>query len=42
MEGNTNSEGKREGIEVAEKVRTLNFKTDNGLRLLGFVKPKEI
>lgn len=42
IEGNTNSEGGREGIEVAEKQRSLDFKNKNGLRLLGFVKPKEI
>jgi hypothetical protein len=42
MEGNTNSQGGREGIEVAEKKRSYSFYKENGLRLLGFVKPKNI
>ena len=42
MEGNTNSKGGREGIEVAEKKRYYNFDNNNGLRLLGFVKPKNV
>jgi hypothetical protein len=42
IEGNTNDDGSREGYEVAEKKRTLNFENKNGLRLLGFIHPKEI
>lgn len=42
MEGNTNSQGGREGIEVAEKKREWDFYKENGLRLLGFIKPKNI
>lgn len=44
IEGNTNADGGREGIEVAEmkdKDRhdlTKAFKINNGLRLLGFIK----
>lgn len=40
VEGNTNSKGGREGIEVAMKIRKRNdFKVKNGLRLRGFIKP---
>jgi len=40
VEGNTNSQGGREGIEVAKKKRILNFNTpQNGLKLLGFIHP---
>lgn len=42
LEGNTNSKGGREGIEVAEKERDYDYYTENGLRLIGFVKPKEV
>lgn len=41
VEGNTNAEGGREGIEVAKKERTIDFHNKNGLRMLGFIKPKE-
>ena len=41
VEGNGNSFGGREGIEVVKKVR--NYKIpDNGLRLLGFIYPINI
>ncbi len=41
VEGNTNSSGGREGVEVAIKRRALNFdKKEHGLVLKGFVKPK--
>jgi hypothetical protein len=40
IEGNTNSTGGREGIEVAEKIRRLNFDARNGLVLKGFIHPK--
>lgn len=41
IEGNTNSSGGREGIEVAKKIRPLNFDPKvNGLVLLGFIHPK--
>lgn len=42
MEGNTNGSGGREGIEVAEMKREYPFYEENGLRLLGFVKPKTV
>jgi hypothetical protein len=39
IEGNTNASGGREGIEVAEKRRRINFNTvENGLVLKGFIK----
>jgi hypothetical protein len=41
VEGNTNSKGGREGIEVALKKRNYNFQTTNGLRILGFIKPND-
>jgi len=37
IEGNTNAAGGREGIEVAEKKRAVNYTNIDGLRLLGFV-----
>jgi hypothetical protein len=37
IEGNTNSKGGREGIEVCEKNRRLSFDTHNGLVLKGFI-----
>jgi hypothetical protein len=37
IEGNTNSNGGREGIEVAEKARDYNFYDKNGLCLKGFI-----
>lgn len=42
VEGNTNSEGGREGIEVAKKNRKIGepYK-EKGLNLIGFVLPKE-
>lgn len=42
VEGNTNSEGGREGIEVAVKQRLTNKPfTKKGLNLVGFIYPKE-
>ncbi len=38
IEGNTNASGGREGIEVAEKTRSVNYSVTNGLRLVGFIK----
>jgi len=38
IEGNSNSTGSSEGIEVTEKTRDYNFSTNNGLRLKGFVR----
>jgi len=38
IEGNTNSEGDREGDMVALKIRNHALKPDNGLRVLGFVE----
>ena len=40
IEGKTNDKGGREGYIVASKNRTIDFKNDNGLRMLGFIKPK--
>lgn len=39
IEGNTNSSGGREGIEVAMKTRRINFDARNGLVLKGFIQP---
>lgn len=38
IEGNTNDAGGREGYIVAQKDRTFNFDTNNGLRLKGFIR----
>ena len=40
IEGNTNDKGGREGYIVAEKTRKIDFTNNNGLRMLGFIKPK--
>lgn len=41
IEGNTNSQGGREGIEVSRKKRPLAFEPKNkGLILLGFIKQR--
>jgi len=39
VEGNTNTDGVREGEEVALKIRDPKYKTDNGLNVLGFIRP---
>lgn len=39
IEGNTNGNGGREGIEVARRIRKYNFNNRNGLVLQGFVIP---
>ena len=39
IEGNANSAGGREGIEVAEKNRLLDFTARSGLVLRGFIHP---
>ena len=39
VEGNTNSKGGREGIEVALKIRALNVDNNHGLRMRGFIHP---
>ena len=40
VEGNTNSSGGREGIEVAQKKRKINFEPkERGLVMLGFIHP---
>lgn len=41
VEGNTNDEGKREGYEICKRTRKLDYKVMNGLRVKGFVIPKE-
>lgn len=38
IEGNTNAEGGRDGIQVALSIRMINYSTNDGLRLLGFVR----
>ena len=40
IEGNTNDAGGREGYIVAEKTRTYDWDTINGLRLKGFIYKK--
>jgi hypothetical protein len=40
IEGNTNAEGGREGIEVSQKTRKYNWDVANGLRLKGFISKK--
>ena len=42
VEGNTNGIGGREGDGVYKKQRDYNFTVENGLRLLGFIKPIEV
>lgn len=42
IDGNSNSDGSRNGFEVARVKRVLNWGEDNGLRILGFIIPKEI
>ena len=42
IEGNTDAKGGREGIEVAEKARQFSWGSNSGLRLTGFVHPKEV
>lgn len=41
IEGNTNANGGREGIEVANRKRRDNSKALNGLLLQGFIVPKK-
>lgn len=41
IEGNTNANGGREGIEVARRIRRYNFDGANGLILRGFIVPDE-
>lgn len=41
IEGNTNQSGGREGIEVTQKFRDLDFIIKKGLVLKGFIYPKE-
>lgn len=43
IDGNTSDKNQREGIMVANRIRSLNkdsWTKDNGLRLMGFVYPK--
>lgn len=42
IDGNTNYGKSREGFVVAPVQRKMNFKQNNGLRLLGFVYPNQI
>ena len=41
IDGNTNTHGGREGIEVGQIKRRMNFGATNGLVLQGFIYPKE-
>lgn len=44
VEGNTTDKGGREGIMVARRFREITpekWKVENGLRLMGFIHPKE-
>lgn len=38
IEGNTNTAGSREGVEVAERPHRLAYDVNTGLRLMGFIK----
>lgn len=38
IEGNTSTSGGSEGYIVAEKVRNIDYTTNNGLRLIGFIR----
>lgn len=42
IDGNSNSDGSSNGYEVARVKRVMNWNENNGLRLLGFIIPKEI
>ena len=42
IDGNTDAKGGREGIEVAEKVRKINYGETKGLVLKGFIYPQGI
>jgi hypothetical protein len=42
IEGNTNANGGREGIEVANRKRKINLGGLNGLVLQGFIVPKKV
>jgi len=42
IDGNTNPSGGREGDGFYQKNREYSFYEENGLRLLGFVKPKNV
>lgn len=42
IEGNTNDKGGREGYIVAQKTRKIDFNNNNGLRMLGFIKPETL
>lgn len=40
IDGNSNDAGSRNGDRVVKKARPINYFTENGLRLLGFINPK--
>lgn len=42
IEGNTNRNGSREGTEVLQKTRLIDWKEKNGKRLMGFIHFKAI
>lgn len=41
VEGNSNNNGSRNGYKVAKNNREYNFDVENGLRLIGFIYPKD-
>ena len=42
IDGNSNNDGSRNGYMVARVTRVINWEEENGLRLLGFIIPKEL
>ena len=42
IEGNTSEKGSREGTTVLDKHREIDWDTQNGLRLMGFIYPVEV
>jgi len=42
IDGNSNEDGSRNGYMVARVTRVLNWEENNGLRILGFIIPKEL
>jgi hypothetical protein len=42
VEGNTDGTGGREGVEVAVRIRLMEFTRNDGLRMIGFITPKDI
>ena len=40
IDGNSNEQGVRNGDRVIERARAINYNSENGFRLLGFINPK--